>query len=140
MARVIYGTYRTVVVPELPGMALKLAIGVKISSSLRTISHFTANFGPRFSLEVVPYLNIDYSVLFIARETASAVHKSADPEVAKHLTTILREEFRPTEGEALILCAALLEMDHAGAPVGISAVEHIFNLNTPEKRAAFLDR
>ena len=84
-------------------MALKLAIGVKISSALRTISHFTANFGPRFSIEVIPHISIDHSVLFIAQETASAVHKSADPEVAKHLTAVLREEFQPKGGEALIL-------------------------------------
>ena len=136
----IYGTCRTVIVSELPGMALKLAIGVKISSSLRTISHFTAKFGPRFSVEVIPHISIDRSILFIAQEPASAVHKSADPDVAKHLTAILREEPQPKEGETLIICAALPEMDHAGAPVGISAVEHIFNLDTPEKRAAFLDR
>ena len=121
-------------------MALKLAIGVKISSSLRTISHFTANFGPRFSVEVIPHISIDHNILSITREPASAIHKSADPDVAKHLTTILREEFQPKEGEALIICAALLEMDHAGAPVGTSAVEHIFNLDTSEKRATFLDR
>lgn len=121
-------------------MALKLAVGVKISSSLRTISHFTADFGPRFSADIIPKLDIDPEILSIAREPASAVYSSADPEIAKHFTAVLREEFQPEEGQALIVCAALLEMDHAGLPGGVSAVESAFNLNTDKKRATFLDR
>jgi hypothetical protein len=131
---------RTVLIPELPGLSLKLAIGVKISSSLRTISHFTADFGPRFSADIVPKLTINPEVLSIECEPASAVYHSANPDLAKHFTAVLREEFEPQEGQALIVCAALLEMDHAGTPVGVSAVEHAFRLNTEEKRVTFLDR
>ena len=131
---------RTVLIPELPGLSLKLAIGVKISSSLRTISHFTANFGPRFSMDIVPRLCHDPEILSIEREPASAVYHSEDPELAKHFTTVLREEFEPQEGQALIVCASLLEMDHAGTPSGISAVEHAFGIDTEEKRVSFLDR
>ncbi|KAF8071692.1 IucC family-domain-containing protein [Lyophyllum atratum] len=131
---------RTVVIPELPGMALKLSVGVKISSALRTISHFTADFGPRFSADIVPKLTINPHVLSIAREPASAVYTSADPELAKHFTAILREEPQPEKGQAVIVAAALLEMDHAGLPSGVSAVEHVFNLRTYEQRATFLNR
>ncbi|KAG5642424.1 hypothetical protein DXG03_002798 [Asterophora parasitica] len=131
---------RTVVIPELPGLALKLAVGVKISSSLRTISHFTADFGPRFSSDIVPKLSINPSILSISREPASAVYDSIDPDLAKHFTAILREEVQLQDGQALIVSAALLEMDHAGSPGGVSAVESIFKLDTYEKRATFLDR
>ncbi|KAF5371850.1 hypothetical protein D9615_009541 [Tricholomella constricta] len=131
---------RTVVIPELPGVALKLAVGVKISSSLRTISHFTADFGPRFSTDIVPKLVIDPRILSISCEPASAVYNTADPDLAKHFTAIIREEAEPQEGEALIVSAALLEMDHAGLSDGVSAVERIFKLDTYEKRATFLDR
>jgi len=131
---------RTVLIPELPGYSLKLAVGVKISSALRTVSHFTANFGPRFSMDIVPRLHHDPKILSVEREPASAVYHSDNPELAKHLTAILREEFEPEEGQALIVCASLLEMDHAGTPSGVPAVEHAFGLDTEEKRVSFLDR
>ncbi|KAF8149828.1 IucC family-domain-containing protein [Crassisporium funariophilum] len=131
---------RTVVVSELPGLALKLAVGVKISSSLRTISHFTADFGPRFSAEVVPQLAVDQTILAVELESSSAIYRSADPEIAKHFTAVIREEYQAMQGEVVIVCAALLEMDHAGVPAGISAVQHVFALDTEKKRAAFLDK
>lgn len=121
-------------------MALKLAVGVKISSALRTISHLTADFGPRFSNEIVPKLTINPQILVISREPASAVYRSDDPDLAKHFTAILREELQHEEGHALIVSAALLEMDHAGQSSGTSAVEIAFGLDTYEKREKFLDR
>lgn len=130
---------RTVIVPELPGIALKLAVGVKISSSLRTISHFTADLGPRFSADIVPKLAVNSKILSIDCEPASAVYHSVDPEIAKHLTVVLRKEYQPGAGQSLIVCAALLEMDHAGVPAGVSAVEHACALDTEEKRVTFLD-
>lgn len=132
--------FRTVVVPDLPGKALKLAVGVKISSSLRTISHFTADFGPRFSKEVVPKLAINPKILAVELEPASAAYRSDRPEVTKHFTIVVREEYEPPVGESLIVCAALLEMDHSNIPSGVSAVQHVFGLDTDEKRSAFLDR
>ncbi|KAG5652766.1 hypothetical protein H0H81_003704 [Sphagnurus paluster] len=125
---------RTVVIPQLPGMALKLSIGVKISSALRTISHFTADFGPRFSTAIIPKLVINPNILTISREPSSAVHDSADPDVAKHFTAIIREEPEPQDGQALIVTAALFEMDHVGVPAGVSVMENIFKLDTYDKR------
>lgn len=130
---------RTVIVPDMPGVAFKLAVGVKISSSLRTISHFTADFGPRFSEQIVPKLVINPDILKVELEPASAVYRG-DPDTVKHLTAVLREEYHPREGECLIVCAALLEMGHEGLQPGVSAIEHILNLDTPDKKAAFLDR
>ncbi|KAJ4479333.1 IucC family-domain-containing protein [Lentinula aciculospora] len=130
---------RTVLVPELPGMSLKLSVGVKISSALRTISHYTANFGPRFSEIVVPKLSINPNLLTVECEPASAVYRGVDPDLAKHFTAILRNYYQPCSGEAVIVCAALLESGHTGSPPGISAVEHAFGLDTNEKRAEFLD-
>jgi len=131
---------RTVLIPELPGYSLKLAVGVKISSALRTVSHFTADFGPRFSADMVPRIHHNPEILSIEREPATAVYRSEDPELAKHFTVILREVFEPQEGQALIVCASLLEMNHVGTPPGVSAVEHAFGIDTEEKRVSFLDR
>lgn len=126
--------------PDFPGIALKLAVGVKISSSLRTISHFTANFGPRFSADVVPKLAINPDILAVELETSSAVYRTSDPELAKHFTAVIREEYQVSDGQALIVCAALLETGHENTPLGVSAVEHVFRLDIEAKRASFLDR
>ncbi|KAH9481479.1 NRPS-independent siderophore synthetase rfs [Psilocybe cubensis] len=133
-------TNRTVVIPDFPAIALKLAVGVKISSSLRTISHFTANFGPRFSEEIVPKLAVNPAILAVELESSSAVYRCDDPELSKHFTAVIRDEYKPREGETVIVCAALLEAGHANVPTGISAVQHTFQLDTEEKRASFLDR
>lgn len=139
MSKKLNFVIRTVVVPDFPGIALKLAVGVKISSSLRTISHFTANFGPRFS-EVVPKLAVNPAILSVELESSSAVYRRDDPEVSKHFTAVIRDEYKPREGEAVIVCAALLETGHANVPTGISAIQHTFKLDTEEKRASFLDK
>ena len=121
-------------------MAVKLAVGVKISSSLRTISHFTATFGPQFSAQVVPKLSINPEIVTIELEPHSVVLQGVAPEVAKHFSVVLREEYQAPEGQGLVVCAALLEMDHLGAPPGVAAVQFVFGLDTQEKRLAFLDR
>ncbi|KAF9000709.1 IucC family-domain-containing protein [Cyathus striatus] len=131
---------RTLAVPDLPGLSLKLSVGVKISSALRTISHFTANFGPRFSSEVVPHLSINKELLKVELEPASAIYRLGLPDEVKHFTAVLRAEYQPVETESIIVCAALFEMGHAGAPKSVAAVQHVFGLDTDEKRLAFLDR
>ncbi|KXN81324.1 hypothetical protein AN958_05179 [Leucoagaricus sp. SymC.cos] len=131
---------RTVSLPDLPGKALKLAVGVKISSSLRTISHFTADFGPRFSAEILPKLAVDPEILHVETELQSAVYRADDPDVAKHFAAVVRDEYERKDGETVIVVAALLEMGHKNIPADISAVEYLFKLDTEEKRIAFLDR
>ena len=124
---------------------MKLSLGIYVSSALRTISHFTANFGPRFSKDVVPKLAIDPRILTIEQEVASAVCSrdakgvSLDPDIAKHFTTIIRKEYPPVEDEAVIISAALLETGHSGLPAGVPIVQHVMCLDAPEKRLRFFD-
>lgn len=131
--------HRTVLVPALTDMSLKLSINMKISSALRTISHWTADFGPRFSRDIVPKLAVDHKIFSVELEPASAVFKG-EKAMAKHMTAIFRNEFVPPPGENVVVVAALLEMGHAGVPAGVSAVEYVFGLDTEAKRIAFLDR
>ncbi|KAL0579987.1 hypothetical protein V5O48_001990 [Marasmius crinis-equi] len=131
---------RTVVFPELSGKALKLAAGVKISSALRTITHFTADFGPRFSRDIVPRLSINPEILTIEHESASAIYRGVDPDVAKHFTAVIRDVYVPKPGENVIVCAALLDWGHSGVSEGASAVEHLFGLDTELKRKTFLEQ
>ncbi|KAF7312079.1 C2 domain-containing protein [Mycena indigotica] len=130
---------RTVVVPSMNNMALKLSVNMKISSALRTISHWTADFGPRFSHDIVPKLKVNPRIFSVEPEPASAVYAGVDNATRKHFTAIFREEYQPKEGESIAVVAALLESGHHGAPAGVSAVEHVFGLNTESKRQQFLD-
>ena len=144
MTRIRYNrTYlplRTLEIPGFPDMALKLSIGVKISSALRTISHFTADFGPRFSRDIIPKLAVDPDILYVEAETSSAVYRAADPEIAKHFTAIIREKYQVPNGQAVIVVAALLDMGHAGLDENVSVVEHVFELDSAKKKEAFLER
>jgi siderophore synthetase component len=134
---------RTVVFPEAPDIALKLSVGIRISSALRTITHFTADFGPRFSRDVVPKLAIDPDILTIEQEVASAICTrdaegvSLDSDIAKHFTVVIRKQYLPAESESVIICAALLETGHLGLQAGIPVVQHILGLDTQEKRLVF---
>ncbi|KAF8633234.1 hypothetical protein AX15_001463 [Amanita polypyramis BW_CC] len=130
---------RTIFIPDLPNMTIKLSVGITISSAQRTVSHFTANFGPRFS-EMITSLTFDRDILTVEREPASAVYHSPDPDISKHFSVILREEYQPPPNEKVIVCAALLEMDHLGSPLGVAAVQHTLQLNSKAKRVRFLDQ
>jgi len=134
---------RTVIFPDVPDIALKLSVGIRISSALRTISHFTANLAPRFSRDIAPKLAIDPFIFSIEQEVASAIcardaeGTDLDPDIVKHLTVIIRKQYVPDESEAVIICAALLETGHSGLPAGVPVVQHIFGLDTKEKRLEF---
>lgn len=73
------------------------------------------------------------------REPASAVYRSPDPGVSRHLSVVLREEYQPHPNEKVIVCAALLEMDHLGSPPGVAVVQHVLQLDSEAKRIQFLD-
>ena len=126
-------------------MALKLSVGIRISSVIRTIDHFSANLGPRFSREVVPKLAIDTGILSIEQEVASAICARdaegvrLDPDIAAHFTAVIRKLYIPDESEAIIVCAALLETGHSGLPAGIPIVQHIMGLDSQEKRFMFFN-
>jgi hypothetical protein len=49
--------------PSLCGLALKLPLGLKVTSALRTISHWSGDFGVRFSEAIAPYLSLSEGVI-----------------------------------------------------------------------------
>ncbi|KAF7327460.1 C2 domain-containing protein [Mycena kentingensis (nom. inval.)] len=130
---------RTMLIPAMPNLALKVSVNMKISSALRTISHWTADFGPRFSEDIVPKLHVNRNIFEVETEPSSAVYAGGENALRKHFTAIFRQEYEPKKGEGLAVVAALLESGHDGAAPGVSAVEHVFGLNTEAKRKAFLD-
>ncbi|KAF9000708.1 IucC family-domain-containing protein [Cyathus striatus] len=135
---------RSVIVPNVyQELSLKLGVGIKLTSAVRTISPESAYFGPRFSAQVVPVLDMDPEFVTVARELASVVHTNPDGEVAKHCSAIVREAFELSSeerGERLIVCTALVESGHSGKDGHLPAVVRIFELDTEEKRLEWLDK
>ena len=134
----------SVQVPDAFGeLSLKLALGIKLTQAIRTISPASAYLGPRFSAQVVPRLKLDPNVVTVAKELASVVHAHPDPNVAKHCSAIIREAHENNSeerGERLIVCSALVESGHTGEGGHLPAVVRIFQLDTEEKRRNWLDR
>ncbi|KAJ7671583.1 IucC family-domain-containing protein [Mycena polygramma] len=128
---------RSVLVPgAYHELSLKLGVGIKLTSAVRTISPASAYLGPRFSAQVVPALTMDRNIITVARELASVVHNHPDGEIAKHCAAIIREAHENTSeerGERLIVCTSLW-VDT------FPAVIRVFELDTEEKRLEWLDK
>jgi hypothetical protein len=126
----------------LPSTHLKLGVGIKLTSAIRTISPASAYLGPRFSAQVVSTLHFDRSLLTVARELASVVHVSQDSGTAKHCAAIVREYHEnggEARGERLIVCTSLVERGHAGTDGVTPSVVRVFGLDTEDKRIKWLD-
>lgn len=136
--------FSSVIVPGvLHDISLKLGVGIKLTSAVRTISPESAYFGPRFSSTVVPILELDPEVVTVAKELASIVHDHSDGEIAKHCAVIIRECYENTSeerGERLIVCTSLVESGHAGEGGDIPPVIRVFGLDTEDKRVEWLDK
>ena len=135
---------RSLIVPHaLTTTSLKLGVGIKLTSAVRTISPPSAFLGPRFSSQVVPALHMDRSILTVAKELASVVHKHSDGEIAKHCAAIVRECYElgsEERGERLIVCTSLVERGHIGTDPEEPVVVRAFGLDTEEKRCEWLER
>lgn len=135
---------RSVIVPDAyHELSLKLGVGLKLTSAVRTISPASAYLGPRFSKHVVPVLSMDPKIVTVAKELASVVHANPDGEIAKHCAAIIREAHENTSeerGERLIVCTALVENGHSGEDGHIPPVVRIFDLDTEEKRIDWLSK
>ncbi|KAF7727683.1 hypothetical protein EC973_007238 [Apophysomyces ossiformis] len=133
---------RSVAAPTiLPGLSVKLCLGIKISSALRTITPFSTYFGPGFSFDVVPKLTYDKKKLTIERELGSAVYNHEDFDEAKHCSCVIREAFEYAEDnrDLIVPCAALVEKIQR-PDTDETLLTHTWGLDTEEKRIAFLDR
>ncbi|KAG2216433.1 hypothetical protein INT45_002314 [Circinella minor] len=133
---------RSVAIPEiLKDLTVKLCIGIKVSSALRTITPYTTYFGPGFSEHVVPRLSYDRKVLTIERELASAVYSHPDTDIAKHCSCVLRESVAnaSSDDDTIVVAAALVEKIQK-PDTDITLSKHVWNLDTEEKREAFLNR
>jgi IucA / IucC family len=135
--------FRSVILPGiLLETHLKLGVGIKLTSAVRTISPASAYLGPRFSAQVVPALHFDRSLLTVARELASVSHVAPDSEIAKHCGAIVREcheNGSEARGERLIVCTSLVERGHVGTDGVTPSIVRAFELDTEDKRIRWLD-
>ncbi|KAI8140145.1 IucC family-domain-containing protein [Fennellomyces sp. T-0311] len=131
---------RTVAFPDiLDNLTVKMSIGIKVTSALRTITPNTTYFGPGFSKHVVPRLSYDRQILVLERELASAVYCHPDTDVAKHCACVLREVASSNSDEIHIVSAALMEKTQR-PDTEETMVTYALNLDTEEKREKFLDK
>ncbi|PIA14897.1 hypothetical protein COEREDRAFT_45656 [Coemansia reversa NRRL 1564] len=121
------------------GYAIKLPLGIKVSSALRTITPWSTFVGPRIT-QVIPQILHRAPVegaLLIAGEPASAVSTNPDFDIAKYLSCIVREDpehiCRP-RGERVIVAAALTNYTDKGE----SAVIKQWSLGSQTQRRDFL--
>ncbi|CAB4374654.1 unnamed protein product [Rhizophagus irregularis] len=128
---------RTVVIPELNDIAIKLPLGIKVTSALRTVTPWSTHSGPALG-SIIDKLEIDRNLLKVCKEFAGVYSIEKDFDIAKHSTCIIREDFNElnSDGERVIICAALVERDEFGK----SVVEKVWNLDTEQKRIDFFDR
>ncbi|KAJ2561846.1 hypothetical protein GGH12_003642 [Coemansia sp. RSA 1822] len=121
------------------GYDLKLPLGIKVSSALRTISPWSTFVGPRITQAIPKILQRApvEGALLIAGEPASAVSNNPDFDIAKYLSCVIREDpehiCRPL-GERVILAAALTDYSEDGE----STVIKQWKLKTVDQRREFL--
>jgi siderophore synthetase component len=128
---------RTMVLPNFNDIAIKLALGIKVTSALRTVTPWTVHSGTALG-KVLDKLNIDPNLLKVCKEFAGIYSTEKNYDVAKHLSCIIREDFNElnSDGETVIICAALTERDEFGK----SIVEKVWNLDSEQKRIDFFER
>lgn len=132
---------RSVVPDNDRSISLKLPLGVKITSALRTVTHWTTYQGPGIG-EITDEI-VDSDALLVIKEVASAVVRDHNPDSAKHFSCIFRDHVQEAENvecdfgmERLIVCAALVETEVNN---DCSRVVSVFNLNTEQERIRFLE-
>ncbi|KAI7906507.1 IucC family-domain-containing protein [Cokeromyces recurvatus] len=134
---------RSVARPDiLIGRSVKLCLGIKISSALRTVTPFTTYFGPGFSSHVVPKLNYDPNVLAVEREMATISYRHEDPDVAKHCSSVIREAFEydpKYKDDLFVPCGVLVEKIQK-PDTNETLLTHVWELDSEQKRINFLER
>jgi siderophore synthetase component len=125
----------------LPNLSFKVAMGLKLTSALRTIFPYPAYSSPRICENVLPHLVYDREKVRVLREVASIHSKDSDPHISKHCAAYLREmPGDEARDEILIVSTALMEWGHGGSVPGTPAVVSALQLDSAEKKTEFFDR
>ncbi|OMJ18355.1 hypothetical protein AYI70_g5396 [Smittium culicis] len=116
------------------GLCIKLPLGIKTSSALRTITPWSTHIGPRIS-KILPLLNKKLEEVY---SNTSTPYNHENIYIAREIA--IREEadylVRNNENEKVVVCAALTEKTIDGIPFAEKCLE----LNTHEKKINFFTR
>ncbi|MCO5595173.1 hypothetical protein L7F22_049212 [Adiantum nelumboides] len=134
---------RTVLVEALPCFNLKLAVGMQVGSCMRTVSPWSTHIGPTFG-PIAERVIEDKDVLQLCSELASVVGAHPDPDCAKHLSCIIRQDAQSLaepRGERVVVCAALKEkLPYSAAELEEEyVVNSVLGLHTQEQRSRFFN-
>ncbi|KAJ2655196.1 hypothetical protein IWW48_005658 [Coemansia sp. RSA 1200] len=121
------------------GFDIKLPLGIKVSSALRTITPWSTYIGPRITHAIPDILRGmgPSEPLLIAGEPASVVSNDPDFDIAKYLSCVIREDpdhICRLRGQRAIVAAALTSFTDDGT----TTVVQQWKLDTQEKRRIFL--
>eukprot|EP00732_Lithocolla_globosa_P003325 Lithocolla_globosa_v1_NODE_2619_length_1930_cov_39.573867.p1 type:complete len:560 gc:universal NODE_2619_length_1930_cov_39.573867:45-1724(+) len=121
---------RTISVPKI-SYDLKFSYAVQTTSALRTVSPYSVYNGPilgQAAEAVAP------PTLHVIHEIASMGSLHDDPDVAKHLGCLIRQDVEKSlPDETLILACGLVEKDSQG----VAHVLRVFNLQSQQQRLDF---
>ncbi|RKP09479.1 IucC family-domain-containing protein [Thamnocephalis sphaerospora] len=129
---------RTVVPIDHPEWAIKLCLGIRVTSAMRTITSWTTFMSTHMRELLDKLVSNTPETLSSLNVVGSAVVVHPDVEVSKHLSCLIREgeAQKISENEMAIACLSLVERDAQGVPF----VQSAFGLDTCEKRLAFFER
>ena len=126
----------------LPGIAIKLPIAIRKTSSLRTISAWGTSVSDELNSHFprMKSLQDTKGILHVCRETAAVSLKCEDVAIAEHVSCIMREDATAhafsSFAEGIALAAALTQRNRPGED---AVVVKAWCLNTRDKRIAFLE-
>ncbi|KAJ2854137.1 hypothetical protein J3B02_002819, partial [Coemansia erecta] len=122
---------------QVAGLDIKLPLGIKTSSALRTISTWSAYLGPRLTLMIPSIIAHNPAAPLVCGEPASVILRDTDPDTAKYLACILRQSPQSLcrKGEKAIVAAALTERLSDGQSVVCARWP---DMETKAKRMNFL--
>ncbi|KAJ1719411.1 hypothetical protein LPJ53_005828 [Coemansia erecta] len=122
---------------ESSGLDIKLPLGVKTSSALRTVSTYSAYLGPRLTRMLPEILANNPNSPLVSGEPASVILRNSDPDSAKYLACILR--YNPqslcSNGDVAVVAAALTERLSDGRSIVCTSLP---GMDTQETRVDFL--
>ncbi|KAJ1936172.1 hypothetical protein FBU59_005143, partial [Linderina macrospora] len=122
---------------EASGYDIKLPLGAKTSSALRTVSPWSAFLGPQLA-PIVPQMLQAAGAPLVASEPASIIVRDEDTDLAKYLACIVRVSAQKlcqyNRDARPVVAAALTERNAAGQSVAVD----VLGLHSHTQRLAFL--
>ncbi|KAJ1859670.1 hypothetical protein LPJ73_001741 [Coemansia sp. RSA 2703] len=119
------------------GLDIKLPLGIKTSSALRTVSTYSAYLGPRLTKILPAMLANNQDSPLVSEEPASVILRDTNPDIAKYLACIIRRNPQSmcSNRDVAVVAAALTERLSNGRSIVCTSLP---GMDTQEARVNFL--